>query len=75
MLSQIPNVSMAVAVYLMERFGNIMNLAAVLRANPEAMDNMVITGKTGKMRIISRPARENIYRYLVSEVRQGTNED
>lgn len=75
MLSQIPNVSMAVAVYLMERFGNIMDLAAVLRANPEAMDNMVITGKTGKMRTISKPARENIYRYLVSEVRKGVNED
>jgi hypothetical protein len=75
MLSQIPNVSMAVAVYLMERFGNVMNLAAILRANPEALDNMVITGKTGKMRTISKPTRENIYRYLVSEVRKGVNED
>ena len=75
MLSQIPNVSMAVAVYLMERFGNVMNLAAVLRANPEALDNMVIAGKTGKMRTISKPTRENIYRYLVSEVREGVMKD
>lgn len=75
MLSQIPNVSMAVAVYLMEQFGNVMHLASVLRTNPKAIDNMVITGKTGKMRTISRTARENIYRYLVSEVRQGVNED
>ena len=74
MLSQIPNVSMAVAVCLMERFGNVMNLANALKANPKAIDDVAITGKTGKVRTISKPSRENIYRYLVSEVRQGVNE-
>ena len=70
MLSQIPNVSMVVAITLMSRFGNVMSLAAALKENPDVIDDVTMEGKTGKKRRISKTTRESIYRYLVTDVRQ-----
>ena len=70
MLSQVPNVSMATATRVMETFGSVSGLARALENNPSTLDGIIIEGKSGKSRRISKTARESIYRYLVSEAQQ-----
>ena len=70
MLSQIPNVSMAVAVHLMAIFGNIAELVRTLEKNRCALDSITIESKNGKSRRLSKTSRENIHRYLVSEAQR-----
>ena len=67
MLSQIPNVSVAVATQIMNKYGNIMSLGEAMRINPDILEDITVEGKTGKSRRISKIARGNIYRYLIGE--------
>lgn len=70
MLAQIPNVSPLVAASVMERYGNIGNLIQKLASDPDALAGIKLTGKTGKTRAISRPARDSMYEFLVGDVKE-----
>lgn len=66
LLIQIPGVSLQVATVVMDELKTIKNLIETLDKDPTALDNLTTTTKTGKERKIPKPARQNIYNYLVS---------
>lgn len=70
MLSQIPNVSHSIAEGIMNQYKNINNLIQVLQQDPDALACIKLTGKTGKSRTIPKPARENIFKFLVEDVKE-----
>ena len=65
MLSQIPNVSSAVASVIIEKFGSINALIQAINNSDKALDNITTLNKNGQSRKISKPCIANIYNYLV----------
>jgi ERCC4-type nuclease len=64
MLSQIPNVSVAVSTSIVKEHGNISQLITKLAENSKLLDNVCIITKNGKERKIPKNAINNIYDYL-----------
>ena len=63
-LNQIPGVSSAVAIVIMEKFKTIKNLIEVLSNDKSALNEFKTIGKEGKSRKISKTSIQNIYTYL-----------
>ena len=63
-LNQIPNVSSAVSIVIMEKFKTIKNLIEVLSNDKTALDGFKTVNKDGKYRKISKTSIQNIYTYL-----------
>jgi ERCC4-type nuclease len=67
MLSQIPNVSSAVAIVIMEKFKTLKNLMEALTGDKTVLNNIKTINKTGQSRKISKTSIDNIYNYLIAE--------
>ena len=70
MLSQIPELSAAVANAVMSKYGTLKNLIDDLTSNPNALEDIMIPTKTNKVRKISKTSTQNIYCYLVAGEKQ-----
>ena len=68
MLSQIPNVSSAVAIAIMEKFKTIKNLIEGLNADKTVLNEIKTINKSGQSRKINKTSIENIYNYLIAEL-------
>ena len=64
MLAQIPRVSSAIAIAVMEKFGSVYNLIIELEKNPKILEDIKLETK-GKFRKIPKNAMSNIYNYLI----------
>jgi crossover junction endonuclease MUS81 len=67
MLSQIPNVSSAVAIAIMDKFKTIKNLIEALNADKTVLNEIKTVNKSGQSRKINKTSIENIYNYLIAE--------
>ena len=65
MLSQIPGVSNAAAVAVMEKYSTIQHLIQVLMQDEHALKNIAITDKSGNLRKINKTCILNIYKFLL----------
>ena len=65
MLSQIPGVSTSISIVILNEFHNIKNVISSLENDSKALDNLMLSTKTGKSRKISKTAINNIYKYLI----------
>ena len=64
MLAQIPRVSSAIAIAVMEKFGSVYNLIIELEKNPKILEDIKLE-TNGKFRKIPKNAMSNIYNYLI----------
>ena len=71
MLNQIPGVSSAVAIVIMEKFKTIKQLIEALSNDKKALDGFKTIGKEGKSRKISKTSIQNIYSYLAIPLAVG----
>ena len=67
MLSQIPGVSNASAIAIMNKYSTIQNLIQKLATDDKALINISISDKSGKLRKINKTCILNIYKYLLGE--------
>jgi ERCC4-type nuclease len=67
MLSQIPGVSNASAIAIMNKYSTIQNLIEKLATDDKALINISISDKSGKLRKINKTCILNIYKYLLGE--------
>ena len=67
MLSQIPGVSNASAIAIMNKYLTIQNLIQKLATDDKALINISISDKSGKLRKINKTCILNIYKYLLGE--------
>ena len=66
MLMQIPGVSNESAKTVMSKYKNIKNLIKTLEEDPNALEALTQTTKTGKKRKLNKTVKSNIYNYLVA---------
>jgi ERCC4-type nuclease len=66
MLMQIPSVSSAIAITIMEKYTNIYNLIIEMEQNPNVLESIKIT-QNNKTRKISKPTIANIYNFLIPD--------
>jgi len=67
MLNQIPGVSSAVAIAIMEKYKTIKALIESLSNDKKSLNSITTVNKNGDNRKISKTSIENIYNYLVAE--------
>jgi ERCC4-type nuclease len=67
MLSQIPGVSNASAIAIMNKYVTLQNLIQKLSTDDKALINISISDKSGKLRKINKTCILNIYKYLLGE--------
>lgn len=67
MLSQIPGVSNASAIAIMNKYLTIQNLIQKMATDDKALINIYISDKSGKLRKINKTCILNIYKYLLDE--------
>ena len=65
MLSQIPSVSNAAALAIMQKFGSMAKLITALNENTRCLDDITTANKTGQLKKISKPCINNIYQFLL----------
>ena len=75
MLAQIPGVSNASAIAIMNKYLTIKNLIEKLGSDDKALNNLSISDKSGKLRKINKTCILNIYKYLLGEKEVGSNEN
>ena len=68
MLCQIPKVSKTIAKTIMDEYKNMDNLIISLKKDKNLLQNLKIETKTGQKRNISKPAIENIYNFLITDL-------
>ena len=66
-LLQIPNVSHTTATTVMNKYKTIRNLIDALVVDNTILNNLTYTTSSGQSRKISKPARENIIEYLLTQ--------
>ena len=64
-LNQIPGISKATSLVIMEHFGSLYNLLKCLKEDPNSMDALTYTTKSGTNRRISKTSIRNIVQYLL----------
>lgn len=70
MLMQIPNVSSASAIAIMEKYKTMSNLIKALEESDEALNGISMKNKNGDKRKISKTCIANIYSYLKSSTKE-----
>ena len=65
MLSQIPSVSSASAIAIMQKFSNFANLMTALQNDEHCLNDITIENKNGQAKKITKPCINNIYNFLV----------
>ena len=68
MLSQIPGVSNASAIAIMQKYTSFQNLINILTIDKTALTDISIIDKSGKLRKINKTCILNIYKYLLISV-------
>ena len=66
-LLQIPNVSHTTATTVMNKYKTIRNLIDALVVDNTILNNVTYTTSSGQSRKISKPARDNIIEYLLTQ--------
>jgi len=66
-LLQIPNVSHTTATTVMNKYKTVRNLIDALVIDNTTLDDLAYTTSSGQSRKISKPARENIIEYLLTQ--------
>lgn len=64
-LNQIPGISQANSLAIMNHFGCLYNLLDSLKKDPNCLDNLTYTTKSGNIRRISKTSIRNISQYLL----------
>lgn len=64
-LNQIPGISKATSLVIMEHFGSLYNLLHCLKEDPNCMNMLTYKTKTGSERRISKTSIRNIVQYLL----------
>jgi len=70
MLSQIPGVSTAVSVAVMNKYTTICQLIKILEEDQHALSEIYTVTKQGKQRKISKTSQANIYNFLLPNVQK-----
>jgi len=65
MLSQIPSVSSASAIAIMQKFSNISCLITALQNDPKCLNDITIENKNGQAKKLTKPCINNIYNFLI----------
>jgi len=65
MLSQIPSVSSASAIAIMEKFSTMANLFAALQKDPTSLNDITLCNKNGQAKKLTKPCINNIYDFLI----------
>lgn len=65
MLSQIPSVSSASAIAIMQRFTNLSSLIASLQNDPKCLNDITTENKNGQAKKLTKPCINNIYNFLI----------
>ena len=64
-LNQIPGISKATSLAVMNKFGSLYNLLDNLKKDPNCMKDLTFATKTGTQRRISKTSIRNISQYLL----------
>jgi ERCC4-type nuclease len=67
MLCQIPGISSAAAIAIMEQFKTIPNLITSIQNDPKCLSNICITNTKGQLRKINKTCSTNIVTYLLNQ--------
>ena len=67
MLSQIPNVSNASAIAIMNKFSTITKLMDALNSSNDCLNDICITNKNNQSKKLTKPCINNIYLYLLNK--------
>lgn len=67
MLAQIPSVSTASALIIMEKYKSIDDLITALQADSKALHDLTTTTKSGKERKLTKTCTSNVYNYLLGK--------
>jgi ERCC4-type nuclease len=65
MLSQIPNVSSASAIAIMNKFSTIKQLLTALQNDSNCLNDITITNKNGQSKKLTKPCINTIYDFLI----------
>jgi ERCC4-type nuclease len=65
MLAQIPSVSSASAMAIMQKFSNMATLIAALQNDQKCLNAITIENKNGMAKKLTKPCINNIYNYLI----------
>jgi ERCC4-type nuclease len=65
MLSQIPSVSSASALAIMNKFSTFANLLTTLQSDSKCLNDVTTANKNGQLKKLSKPCINNIYNFLV----------
>lgn len=73
MLSQIPSVSSASAIAIMQKFSNLSSLITALQNDLKCLNDITIENKNGQAKKLTKPCINNIYNFLVKPVNISVN--
>lgn len=65
MLSQIPSVSSASAIAIMQKFSSLSTLLSALQNDPKSLNDITIENKNGQAKKLTKPCINNIYNFLI----------
>jgi ERCC4-type nuclease len=65
MLSQIPSVSSASAIVIMQKFSNLSALITALQNDPKCLNDITSENKNGQAKRLTKPCINNIYNFLI----------
>lgn len=65
MLSQIPSVSSASAIAIMQRFSDLSSLIAALQNDSKCLNDITTENKNGQAKKLTKPCINNIYNFLI----------
>lgn len=68
MLSQIPSVSSASAIAIMQRFSNMSLLINSMQQDSKCLNDITIENKNGQTKKLSKPCINNIYNFLIKPI-------
>ena len=73
MLSQIPSVSSASAIAIMQKFSNFASLLTALQNDPKCLNTITIENKNGQAKKLTKPCINNIFNFLVKNTNISVN--
>ena len=73
MLSQIPSVSSASAIAIMQKFSNLSTLITALQLDDKSLNDITIENKNGVNKKLTKPCINNVYNFLVKPVNISIN--
>jgi len=73
MLAQIPSVSSAAAIAIMQQFSDLSSLIVALQTNPKCLNDITVENKNGQSKKLTKPCINNIYTFLIKPTNISVN--